>query len=40
MAECRGMQADVLAYIVVDGELDGGHFDWENMAWEDKRDGS
>jgi hypothetical protein len=34
MADCRGMQAEVIAYIVVDGELEGGHFDLDKMEWE------
>jgi hypothetical protein len=33
-----GMEARALAYIVVAGEIDGGTFDWENMAWEKPSD--
>jgi hypothetical protein len=29
-----GMMAEVISYIVVAGEIEGGHFDWANMEWE------
>lgn len=33
-----GMDAEVLAYTVVLGELEGGEFDWDAMKW--KKDGA
>lgn len=31
-----GMDADVIAYLVAFGELDGGKFDFDSMEWEKK----
>lgn len=40
MVECGGMTADVIAWTVIMGELEGGAFDWQRMRWKevDERD--
>jgi hypothetical protein len=34
MVEC-GMEEDVIAWIVIMGEIEGGEFDWRLMRWKD-----
>ena len=34
MVECC-MHADVMAWTVIMGELEGGQFDWDRMRWKD-----
>lgn len=29
-----GMDAEVIAHIVVIGEMEGGHFDWNRLEWK------